>query len=122
MAGKVVLIVDDNAKNVKLVRDVLEFKGYAPLVAETGEAAVALATEHLPALILMDVHLPGISGTEATKMLKANEATKKIPTIALTAMAMKGVRESLLAEGFDGYLSKPVELKELLELVKSHLG
>ncbi len=122
MAGKVVLIVDDNAKNVKLVRDVLEFKGYAPLVAETGEAAVALATEHLPALILMDVHLPGISGTEATKMLKANEATKKILTIALTAMAMKGVRESLLAEGFDGYLSKPVELKELLELVKSHLG
>ena len=116
------MIVDDNAKNVKLVRDVLEFKGYAPLVAETGEAAVALATEHLPALILMDVHLPGISGTEATKMLKANEATKKIPTIALTAMAMKGVRESLLAEGFDGYLSKPVELKELLELVKSHLG
>ncbi len=122
MAGKIILIVDDNAKNVKLVRDVLEFKGYVPLVAETGEAAVALACERLPALILMDVHLPGISGTEATKQIKANEPTRNIPTIALTAMAMKGVRESLLAEGFDGYLSKPIDLKQLFDLVKSHLG
>lgn len=116
-----ILIVDDNAKNVKLVRDVLEFKGYVPLVAETGEDAVTLG-ERLPALILMDVHLPGISGTEATKILKANEKTRMIPTIALTAMAMKGVRENLLAEGFDGYLSKPIDLKQLFELVKSHLG
>lgn len=122
MAGKIILIVDDNAKNVKLVRDVLEFKGYVPLVAETGEAAVALACERLPALILMDVHLPGISGTEATRQIKANEPTRNIPTIALTAMAMKGVRESLLAEGFDGYLSKPIDLKQLFDLVKSHLG
>lgn len=122
MAGKVILIVDDNPKNVKLVRDVLEFKGYVPLVAETGEAAVTLAFEHMPALILMDVHLPGISGTEATKIIKADERTKMIPTIALTAMAMKGVKESLLAEGFDGYLSKPIDLKQLFELVKSHVG
>jgi two-component system, cell cycle response regulator DivK len=122
MAQKVILIVDDNAKNVKLVRDVLEFKGYVPLVAETGEAAVALACEHLPALILMDVHLPGISGTEATKRIKGEERTRHIPTVALTALAMKGVRENLLAEGFDAYLSKPIDLKELLEVVKKYLG
>ena len=122
MPGQLVLIVDDNATNVKLVRDVLQFKGYGTLVADTGETAVALAREHLPALILMDVQLPGSSGTEATNILKADVATRRIPVIALTALAMKGARESLLADGFDGYISKPIELKQLLEMIRGYLG
>ena len=122
MPNPIILIVDDNATNVKLVRDVLQFKGYQPLVAETGEAALVLAREHRPALILMDVQLPGMSGTEATKILKAAEETGSIPVIALTALAMKGARENLLAEGFDAYLSKPIEMKQLLQLIQSHIA
>ena len=122
MPGQTILVVDDNATNVKLVRDVLEFKGYAPIVADTGESAVAAARAHLPALVLMDVQLPGISGTEAMKILKADAATRHIPIIALTALAMKGAEEGLLAEGFDGYISKPISLKQLLELVQTRVS
>jgi two-component system cell cycle response regulator DivK len=121
MPGQTILVVDDNATNVKLVRDVLQFKGYAPIVADTGESAVAAARAHLPALVLMDVQLPGMSGTEAMKILKADAATKHIPIIALTALAMKGAEEGLLAEGFDGYISKPISLKQLLELVQARV-
>jgi two-component system cell cycle response regulator DivK len=121
MPGQTILVVDDNATNVKLVRDVLQFKGYAPVVADTGESAVAAARAHLPALVLMDVQLPGMSGTEAMKILKADAATKHIPIIALTALAMKGAEEGLLAEGFDGYISKPISLKQLLELVQARV-
>ena len=122
MPGQTILVVDDNATNVKLVRDVLQFKGYAPIVADTGESAVAAARAHLPALVLMDVQLPGISGTEAMKILKADAATRHIPIIALTALAMKGAEEGLLAEGFDGYISKPISLKQLLELVQTRVS
>jgi len=121
MPGQTILVVDDNATNVKLVRDVLQFKGYAPVVADTGESAVAAARAHLPALVLMDVQLPGMSGTEAMKILKADAATRHIPIIALTALAMKGAEEGLLAEGFDGYISKPISLKQLLELVQARV-
>lgn len=122
MPGPTILVVDDNPTNIKLVRDVLQFKGYTPVIADNGESAVAAAREHLPALILMDVQLPGMSGTEAMKILKTDPATGHIPIIALTALAMKGAEESLLAEGFDAYISKPISLKHLLETVKARVG
>ncbi len=122
MAGEVILIVEDNAKNLKLIRDILQFRGYTILEAETGEAGVELARERQPALVLMDVQLPGMDGREATKVLKAEDSTRQIPIIALTAFAMKGDKESLLAEGFDGYISKPIDIKEIPKVVESYLS
>ena len=113
MASAHILIVEDNPKNLKLLRDVLQFKGYIISAAETGEAGVALARAEQPALILMDVQLPGMDGREAAQVLKADASTRHIPIIALTAFAMKGDRERLLAEGFDGYISKPIDIKEI---------
>ena len=121
MSGESVLIVEDNVKNLKLVRDVLQFHGYVTLEAESGEAGIDLARAQHPALILMDVQLPGMDGRAAMKVLKADPSTQYIPIIALTAFAMKGDQESLLAEGFDGYLSKPVNIKELPKVVESHV-
>jgi two-component system cell cycle response regulator DivK len=122
MAGARILIVEDNPKNLKLVRDVLQFRGYVTLEAETGEAGVALAQERQPALILMDVQLPGMDGRVATQVLKADASTRHIPIVALTAVAMKGDRERLLAEGFDGYMAKPIDIKTLPKMVEHYLG
>jgi len=121
MPGEQILIIEDNVKNLKLVRDVLQFHGYFTLEAETGEAGVALARERLPALILMDVQLPGMDGRAALKTLKADANTRHIPIIALTAFAMKGDKESLQTEGFDDYMAKPVDIKELPKMVERHL-
>lgn len=121
MAGALILIVEDNQKNMKLIRDVLQFKGYQTLEAETGEASVELAREQQPALILMDIQLPGIDGREAMQFLKADENTREIPIIALTASAMKGDREGLLADGFDGYIAKPIDVKEFPKTLASFL-
>ena len=121
MAGALILIVEDNLKNLKLIRDILQFRGYTTLEAETGEVALTLARERLPALILMDVQLPGMDGREATKALKADPSTQKIPVIAMTAFAMKGDRESLLADGFDGYIAKPINTKEVPQLIERYL-
>ena len=121
MPGEQILIIEDNVKNLKLVRDVLQFHGYSTLEAETGEAGVALAREQRPALILMDVQLPGMDGRAALKILKADTNTRHIPIIALTAFAMKGDRESLQSEGFDDYMAKPVDIKDLPKMVKRHL-
>ena len=118
MAGELILIVEDNPKNLKLVRDVLQFHGYATLEAETGEAGVALARERLPVLVLMDVQLPGMDGRAALKLLKADVSTQHIPIIALTAFAMKGDQESLQTEGFDGYMAKPIDIKELPKVIE----
>ena len=121
MSGESVLIIEDNARNLKLVRDVLQFHGYATLEADSGEAGIELAREHHPALILMDVQLPGMDGRAALKVLKADASTQHIPVIALTSFAMKGDRESLLAEGFDDYMAKPIDIKELPRVVESYL-
>ena len=121
MAGELILIIEDNVKNLKLIRDLLQFHGYPTLEAETGEAGVELARERHPALILMDVQLPGMDGRAALKVLKADANTQHIPIIALTSFAMKGDRESLLAEGFDDYMAKPIEIKELPKVVERHL-
>jgi two-component system cell cycle response regulator DivK len=122
MAGERILIIEDNPKNLKLVRDVLQFRGYTTLEAETGEAGVELARAQQPALILMDVQLPGMNGREAMQRLKADVHTRHIPIIALTAFAMKGDQESLLAEGFDGYIAKPVDIKELPRVLAQFLS
>ena len=117
MAGERILVVEDNEKNMKLFRDVLEAKGYQPIEAVTGEDAVELAAEHVPALILMDSQLPGIDGTEALSRIRADERTASIPAVALTAQAMAGDRERFLEAGFDGYISKPVDVLEFVETV-----
>lgn len=120
MAADLVLIVEDNEKNMKLFRDVLQVTGYRTLETATGEGAVELALAHAPALVLMDVQLPGIDGIEALARLRADERTTAIPVLALTAQAMQGDRERFLEAGFDGYLSKPVDVGELVTAVKEH--
>lgn len=122
MAGEHILIVEDNPKNLKLLRDVLQFRGYVISAAETAEAGVVLARAEQPALIFMDIQLPGMDGREATQVLKADTNTRHIPIIALTAFAMKGDRERLLAEGFDGYVSKPINIKEIPQVVEQYLS
>ena len=121
MVGELILIVEDNVKNLKLVRDVLQFHGYSTLEAETGEAGVALAQTRIPALILLDVQLPGMDGRATLKVLKADANTRDIPIIALTAFAMKGDKESFQSEGFDGYMAKPIDIKELPKIVERYL-
>ena len=120
MLGKRVLIVEDNEKNMKLVRDVLQATGYSTLEATTGEEAIELSLSQAPALVLMDVQLPGIDGVEALERLRQNERTASIPVLALTAQAMSGDRERFLEAGFDGYLAKPVDVGELIETVREH--
>jgi two-component system cell cycle response regulator DivK len=108
-----VLIVEDNERNLKLVRDVLGHAGFEVLCAGDAEAGIALARERSPDAILMDVNLPGISGVEALARLRADAATAAIPVAALTAYAMKEDRARFLAAGFDAYLEKPVSVREL---------
>ena len=119
MAGERILVVEDNETNMKLVRDVLQAKGYSTLEATTGEDAVELARTLDPALVLMDVQLPGIDGIEALAQLRGDERTSAIPVVALTAQAMRGDSERFLDAGFDGYLSKPVDVIELIRVVES---
>ena len=120
MAGEQILVVEDNEKNMKLFRDVLQAKGYRTLEAPTGGRAVELAAEHAPDLVLMDVRLPDIDGVEALGRLRADTRTAAIPVLAVTAQAMHGDRERFLAAGFDGYVSKPVNIVELVGTVKQH--
>jgi two-component system cell cycle response regulator DivK len=121
MAGETILIVEDNERNMKLVRDILQFKGYQPLCAGTAEEGLALAAEHQPALILMDVHLPGMDGVAALGRLRDVPETRKIPVVALTASAMKEDQPRLLAAGFDGYLAKPIEVRQFPDQVRQIL-
>jgi two-component system cell cycle response regulator DivK len=121
MPGALILIVEDNPKNLKLIRDVLQFQGYTTLEAETGEAGITLALERQPGLILMDVQLPGIDGITVAQVLKADTSTRHIPIIAMTAFAMTGDKERLLAAGFDGYISKPITIKEIPKMIESYL-
>jgi two-component system, cell cycle response regulator DivK len=118
MAGERVLVVEDNEKNMKLFRDVLLASGYRTLEATSGGQAVELAAEHEPDLVLMDVRLRDIDGVEALRRLRADERTASIPVVALTAQAMRGDRERFLAAGFVAYISKPVNVAELLDTVR----
>jgi two-component system, cell cycle response regulator DivK len=121
MANKLILIVEDNERNRKLVRDVLQFRGYQTIEAETGEDAVRMARERLPALVLMDIQLPGIDGITALGQLRSDPTTRGIPIIAVTASAMTHDRQKIMAAGFDGYQSKPINVKEFLEVVRAML-
>ena len=116
-----VLIVEDNDKNLKLVRDVLQVKGYQTIEAGTGEDGIALARERRPDLILMDIQLPGISGIEALKVLRADASTAHIPCIAVTASVMQQDRNLITEAGFDGYIGKPINLKEFIDTVRAML-
>ena len=118
MAGELILIIEDNEKNRKLARDVLQVKGYQTIESETAEEGLKLAAEKSPALILMDIQLPGIDGITALKRLRSDAKTKNISVIAITASAMTHNRQTLLAEGFDGYQTKPITLKDFLDEVR----
>ena len=120
MAGEVILIVEDNDKNLKLVRDLLQVKGYRTLEAGTAEEGLALAATHLPQLILMDIQLPGMDGVTAVGRLKAEPRTAAIPVVALTAFAMKDDQERFLNAGFDGYLIKPIDVREFPAQVRRY--
>ena len=121
MANELILIVEDNEKNLKLARDVLRFHGYRTVEATDGESAVTMSVEHLPALILMDIQLPGIDGIVAMKRIRADERTKHIPTVALTASVMSGDRERFDDAGFDGFIAKPIEVKNFPGQVRAYL-
>jgi two-component system, cell cycle response regulator DivK len=114
MPGELILIIEDNEKNRKLARDVLEVKGYKTIECETAEEGIKFAAERTPALILMDIQLPGMDGITAMKELKASPDTANIRIVAITASAMTHNRTTMLAEGFDGYQTKPISLKDFL--------
>jgi len=117
-----ILIVEDNEKNLKLVRDVLQAKGYATLEAGTAEEGLALARENRPGLILMDIHLPGMSGIEALKALRAEAVTAAIPVIAITASVMKESVRDVMAAGFNAFIEKPINVRGFLDKVRSIVG
>ena len=121
MANELILIIEDNEKNRRLARDVLQFKGYRILESETAEEGIRLAREHKPALILMDFHLPGMNGIEALQVLRADALTSAIPAIAVTASAMTEDRKKIMVAGFDGLQTKPINVKEFLEAVEQTL-
>ena len=121
MANELVLIVEDNEKNRKLVRDTLQFKGYKTIEAETGEDGVRLAREHQPALILMDIQLPGIDGITALGQLRADPVTRAIPVMAVTASVMAQDRQKIVNAGFDAFQGKPISVREFLAAVQRML-
>jgi len=118
MNAQLILIIEDNALNRKLVRDVLQAKGYRTLESETAEEGLRLAREQLPALVLMDIQLPGMNGIEALGQLRADPTTRAIPVIAVTASAMQQNRQQIMAAGFDGYQPKPINVAGFLEVVR----
>ncbi len=121
MKNPLILIVEDNEKNRKLERDVLQFKGYEIIESETAEDGINLAIERRPALILMDIQLPAMNGIDALGLLRADPRTRDIPVIAVTASAMTEDRKRIMAAGFDGYQRKPLDIKEFVEAVREAL-
>ena len=117
-----ILIVEDNERNLKLVRDVLRVKGFETIEAGTAEDGIELAAARKPALILMDIQLPGMNGIDALKVLRANPETAAIPVVAVTASVMQQDRTLITEAGFDGYIGKPINIKEFLESVNHALA
>jgi len=118
MSGELILIVEDNEKNLKLVRDLLQVSGYQTLESETAEEGIIIARESQPSLILMDIQLPGMNGIEALKVLRADPITQKIPVIAVTASVMTEDSKNIIAAGFNSYQRKPIEIKGFLDEVR----
>ena len=121
MANELILIVEDNDKNRKLMRDVLTFKGYRLAEAETGEDGVLIARELHPDLVLMDIQLPGISGITAFRQIRDDVTTATIPILAVTASVMTQDRKTIMAAGFDGYQNEPLNVKAFIEAVRQPL-
>jgi len=121
MSAETILVVEDNEKNLKLVRDVLQFAGFDVVAASSAEQGVAMAIERPPDLVLMDLQLPGMDGTEALRQLRDSPRTRSVPVVAVTAFAMKDDRERALDAGFDGYLEKPISVQALPAQVRSFL-
>ena len=121
MSGERILVVEDNPKNMKLVRDVLQFAGYEVIEATSGEDGVRLAAQREPHLILMDLQLPGIDGAEALRRIRGDGA-RGVPVVAVTASAMNEDRDRVYAAGFDGYVQKPISVRELQQQVYDFLN
>jgi two-component system cell cycle response regulator DivK len=117
-----VLIVEDNERNLKLVRDVLQVKGYTTLEAGTAEDGIRLAAERKPDLILMDIQLPGMNGIDALRALRSDPSTATIPVVAVTASVMQQDRKQITEAGFNGYVGKPINIKEFLSAIRGALG
>ena len=117
-----IVIIEDNEKNLKLVRDVLQAKGHKTAEAGSAEEGLKLVAEGKPDLVLMDIQLPGMSGIDALKILRADEATKAIPVIAISASVMQQDRKQITDAGFDGFVEKPINLKDFLAAVNKALG
>jgi len=117
-----ILIVEDNPRNMKLVRDVLQVKGHATLEATSAEDGIVLARERQPDLVLMDIQLPGMNGIDALRVLRADAATARIPVIAVTASVMQQDRKLITEAGFDAYVGKPITLAEFLKAVNDALA
>jgi two-component system cell cycle response regulator DivK len=120
MTGALILIVEDNDKNLKLARDLLQHQGFRTLDADTAAAGIALAEQHVPDLILMDIQLPDMDGVAALGRLRGSAVTASIPVVALTAFAMAADRERLLAAGFDGYMAKPIDIHHFSDRVREY--
>lgn len=121
-SGKTVLIVEDNALNLKLLHDILDYHGYFLLTTGRGDEAIEIARQHRPDLILLDIQLPDITGMEAARRLKSDEYTRRIPIVAVTAFAMSGDRATILRSGCDDYVAKPFNVAEFLKLVARYMG
>ena len=122
MSGESILIIEDNEMNLKLMRDLLQFKGYSTLEAETAEEGIRIAREKYPDLILLDIQLPGMNGIEALKVLRGEPSTIDIPAIAVTASVMTHDHNKLIEAGFDDYQSKPIDIKDFLDRVERTLN
>lgn len=118
----VILIVEDNEKNLKLLRDVLQFKGYRTLEAMTASEGLRLAREERPDLVLMDIQLPDIDGITALGRLRADPLTQKTPVVAVSASVMPDDQQRIVASGFDAYVTKPINVKSFLETVERFIG
>ena len=119
--GRVILIVEDNRKNLKLIRDLLQIKGYITLEATDGKQGVEMARAKMPDLILMDIQMPVMDGFEAISILKADPVTKSIPIIALTAFAMQGDKEKCMEAGCNDYITKPLDIRAFVTKVREYL-
>jgi two-component system cell cycle response regulator DivK len=122
MPGELILIVEDNEMNLRLARDILQYHGFRTLEAATAADGLALASEHHPDLVLMDIQLPDMDGVSALHRLRADPETKAIPVVALTAFALQTDRDRLSEAGFDGYLAKPFEVKAFPDQVRQFCG
>ncbi|MDP9273143.1 MAG: response regulator [Chloroflexota bacterium] len=118
---KLVLVVEDNEKNLKLVRDILQYRGYRTVEARTAEEGIELARAHVPDLVLMDIRLPGMDGMAALEVLRAEPRTAGIPVVAVTASVMPEERDRFRAAGFDGFIEKPIDVRAFPAQVASFI-